>query len=294
MGAATPSPESAAVTTEPSSSWNVAEPAAGPTAIGVNCTSTEHDAAGAIAMPEQASVTSENTPGTSTVTELTRRVDVVALVRVTAAVRRPASTTVGANATGDANGLTSGTTGSNVREVVVDDERRGTVVAGTVGNEPPVLGNRGMIGVAGTVVPGTVGRAATSSVVGGVAGGVVGGVVGTVGTVVVVVCACVVVSTTSTSDERRSTAQTDGVTSGGSVGSSGGSIGVSCWSIGVSGVAVGSSGSAARSVALAKISQRPCCEIERRPTGVASASSAMPSSVVVVPSDDSTRMPSPR
>ena len=29
------------------------------------------------------------------------------------------------------------------------------------------------------------------------------------------------------------------------------------------------SGSAARSVALAKISQRPCCEIERRPTGVA-------------------------
>ena len=36
----------------------------------------------------------------------------------------------------------------------MDDERRGTVVAGNVGNEPPVLGNRGMIGVAGTVVPG--------------------------------------------------------------------------------------------------------------------------------------------
>ena len=56
--------------------------------------------------------------------------------------------------TGDAIALATKTGGRNVCEVVVDDERRGTVVAGNVGNEPPVLGNRGMIGVAGTVVPG--------------------------------------------------------------------------------------------------------------------------------------------
>ncbi len=142
MGAATPAPERAAVTTVPSSSWNDAEPAANPTAIGANCTSTEHDAAGAIAMPEQASVTSENAPGASTVTEPTRTVDVVALVKVTGAVRRPASTTVGSNATGDANGLASKTMGWNVRDVVVDDTGRRTVGVTTVGNELPLVGNR--------------------------------------------------------------------------------------------------------------------------------------------------------
>ena len=275
MGAATPSPLRSATTTAPSVDWNVAEPTAGPTVTGENCTSTEHDDDGASAMPEQASATSVNTPGTWTVIEPTRSVDDVELVSVTGAVRRPASTTVGPKSTGDANALSSTSkSGTNGRNVVDDDcpDVEGTT---TRGNDVPVSGKRVTTTDAGSVVAGTVVGLVAPVVVDVVEVEVV--VVGAVGTVVVVVVVdvveVVVVSPTPVADDRRSIAHTDGAPP----------------------VADGAANDPpTSSAAVARISQRPYCEIDRRPTGSAAASSAIGSSVVPAGPDDTTRTAAPR
>jgi hypothetical protein len=132
-------------------------------------------------------------------------------------------------------------------------------------------GNRGTATVGGGVIAGTVGEVLTSGTEGTVGGAVLVG--GGVGAVVVVV------STTSGVDEARSTAQTAGPLRVVPTDSSDADAPIAL---------------EPSSTALANTIHRPCCEIETLPFGSASASSSIAWSVVDVPSDDSTRIASPR